>query len=73
MNIFDDAPDIPACPHCGHDGEGLNWAFPDPLSNDLAAVQCACLMCGAHGALRPSYAEAIGAFAAGQTEDARVA
>lgn len=68
MNIFDDMPDIPACPHCGHAGEGLQWAFPDPLGNNMPMVQCTCLACGAHGAQRPSYAEAIEAFAAGITE-----
>lgn len=68
MNIFDDMPDIPSCPHCGHAGEGLQWAFPDPFGDKMPAVQCACLACGAHGPQRPSYAEAIEAFAAGLTE-----
>lgn len=67
MNIFDDMPDIPACPKCGHDGEGLNWAFPDkPFTG--ATVMASCLACGFHGRAMLSYAAAIEAFTAGESE-----
>lgn len=70
MNLFDEMPDIPKCPHCGHDGEGLQWSFPDNgfVNNLPTKVQCACLSCGAHGPVKDGYQEAIKAFAAGETE-----
>lgn len=71
MNIFDDMPDIGKCPHCGHEGEGLQFAFPDSgfsRSTDVVQAQAACLSCGAHGPARPSYAAAVAAFKAGELE-----
>lgn len=70
MNIFDDMPDIPPCPKCSHSGEGLQWAFPDDAWQGFVAtaVQCACLACGFHAARKPNYAEAIGAFKAGEAD-----
>ncbi len=70
MNIWDHQPDIPKCPHCGHDGEGLQWAFPDNAydGKSWAMVKASCLHCGAHSPAKPSYEEAIKAFAAGETE-----
>lgn len=72
MNVFDEMPDIPKCPHCGHDGEGLQWAFPDAgfVGVVATAVQCACLACGFHGPERPSYAQAISAFERGIVDGA---
>lgn len=67
MNIFDDMPDIGRCPHCGHDGLGMQFAIP---VDDKTKVQAACLSCGVHGPLRPSYDEAVKAFRALETEDA---
>ncbi|WEX10338.1 hypothetical protein [Chelativorans sp. AA-79] len=70
MNIFDDLPDIGRCPHCGHEGEGLQFGFPDSAvtARGFSEVQAACLACGAHGPARPSYAEAIASFHAGEVE-----
>ena len=70
MNIFDDLPDIGRCPHCGHDGDGLQFAFPDSAvtAHGFSEVQAACLACGVHGPLRTSYAEAMASFSAGEVE-----
>ncbi len=73
MNIFDDLPDIGKCPHCGHDGEGLQFAFPDSGFLDgigFVLVQAACLSCGAHGPIRMSCAGAAEDFCAGKLEAA---
>lgn len=71
MNPFHDTlPDIPTCPHCGHDGDGLEWAFPDSTPVAFNSVQCACLACGAHGQPSTSYEAAAAAFAKGQLETA---
>lgn len=69
MNPFDDMPDISACPHCGHDGEGLYWAFPED-GPWFQRVQCCCLACGAHGAVCESYDSALEAWTAGELEAA---
>lgn len=69
--LHDTLPDIPPCPHCGHAGEGLQWAFPDSSAIrgiGFLSTQCACLACGAHGPTGQNYAEAIEAFAAGFVE-----
>lgn len=66
MSPFDDMPNIPPCPKCGHAGDGLNWTFP--LDGKMKTVQCACLACGFHGAERESYDEAAKAFKAGEAE-----
>lgn len=70
MNIFDDLPDIGSCPHCKHDGDGLQFAFPDisRSARGWNAVQAACLACGTHGPAKPSYAEAVASFRAGKIE-----
>ncbi|MGE0290634.1 MAG: hypothetical protein AB7I42_25135 [Bradyrhizobium sp.] len=70
INLFDDLPDIGKCPHCGHAGEGLQFAFPDAPDGtiDFERVQAACLSCGVHGDYRASYAEAAQAFRAGEKE-----
>jgi len=72
MNLFDDISEIGRCPHCGHDGNGLQFAFPDGpgFSIDMTRVQAACLSCGAHGAYRATYADAAQAFRAGELEAA---
>lgn len=73
MNAFDTMPDIPPCPHCGHAGDGLQWAFPDNTylqGVGFLFVGCACLACGKHGAPGTSYAKAIDRFAAGKVEEA---
>ncbi|GHA15435.1 hypothetical protein GCM10007989_07760 [Devosia pacifica] len=67
--LHDDMPNIPACPHCGHDGDGLEWAFAI-TERRFTRVQCACLACGAHGPERESYAQAVEAFKAGEKEQA---
>lgn len=67
--LHDSMPDIPACPKCGHDGEGLNWSFPDMMRRlSLTRVQCACLACGAHGETAATYSEAVENFKAGKLE-----
>lgn len=69
MNPFHDGmPEIPACPHCGHSGECLNWAFPD--STSFQTVQCACLACGEHGKPQSNYADAVEAWLRGEVERA---
>jgi hypothetical protein len=70
MNLFDDMPDIGKCPHCGHTGGGLQYAFPDDARGtiDLTRCQAACLSCGAHGAYRETYQAAADAFQAGELE-----
>lgn len=70
MNIFDEIPGIPECPHCGHEGEGLQFAIPDSAmtAHGFSLVQASCLACGAHGPTRPSYAEAVKSFRAGEVE-----
>jgi hypothetical protein len=71
--LRDMLPDIPPCPHCGHSGEGLQWALPDAgfvHGLGFTRAQCACLACGKHGAARPTYDSAIEAFAAGKIEEA---
>lgn len=51
------------CPHCGHTGEGLQYAFPD---GNLRIVQAACLKCGKHGPYRATMVAAAEAFQAGE-------
>jgi hypothetical protein len=69
VNLFRDAvPDIPACPKCGHTGDGLQFAFPYYASPAFSKVQAACLACGFHGEIAGSYEEAIHLFAAGKEE-----
>jgi len=62
------APD--RCPHCGHTGEGLQFAFDnDALGRiDLSRIQAACLSCGVHGPMRSTPKEAVEAFEAGEHE-----
>lgn len=55
------------CPHCGHTGAGLQYAFAD---FDFSRVQAACLKCGVHGPYRTSYVDAVEAFNAGEMEAA---
>lgn len=72
MNIFDEMPDIPPCPKCGHDDNGLNFAFPiefQSLDQQFSQVQAACLACGFHAAARADYSAAIDAFVAGLPEE----
>lgn len=54
------------CPHCGHKGDGLQWAFPQIAGFQL--VQAACLSCGAHGPYQSTYTDAALAFRAGEKE-----
>lgn len=70
MNLFDDLPLIGKCPHCGHAGNGLQFAFPDAAGGgiDFSRVQAACLSCGVHGSYRSTYVEAAIAFRNGETE-----
>lgn len=70
MNIFDDCPAIGECPHCGHAGDGLQYAFPNDSdgSIDFSRVQAACLACGVHGEYRDTYAAAAAAFRDGKVE-----
>lgn len=71
MDIFGDLPALSKCPHCGHTGNGLQYAFPDKPSGgiDFSRVQAACLACGAHGGYRDTYADAAAAFEAGELEE----
>lgn len=67
--LHDSMPDIPACPRCGHDGEGLNWSCPDAFKSiSFERVQCACLACGAHGEVGIGYEQAVENFKAGKLE-----
>lgn len=73
MRFFDDMPDIGKCPHCGHEGEGLQFAIPDRAmigQGQFIAVQAACLACGEHGPAAPSYDNAVTRFRAGEREAA---
>lgn len=73
MHLLDDMPDIGACPHCGHDGNGLQFAVPDSAMTGAGrfnAVQAACLACGEHGPTATSYDDALKRFRAGETEAA---
>lgn len=66
MNLFDEMPEIPPCPKCAHDGEGLQWAFPAPWSESYGdGAQCCCLNCSFHAELAADYATAVENFKSG--------
>jgi len=71
MNPFsDEFPEIPACPRCGHTGDGLQWSFPEASwMRSFHLVQCACLACGAHGIPRWTYEDAAASFKAVELEE----
>lgn len=52
-------PELIACRFCGHDGEGIEYCLgPLVAGAGPGQTQVACLMCGTHGPMADTMAEA---------------
>jgi hypothetical protein len=57
LTLSDEAEELAACRFCGHDGDGIEYCL-GPLVAGAARTQVACLMCGTHGPVADTMAEA---------------
>lgn len=57
ITLADEAEELIPCRFCGHSGEGIEYCL-GPMVAGASQAQVACLMCGTHGPIADTMAEA---------------